>query len=322
MKRRTLLAATLAAPALPAALSAQEAWPNRSVSVLLGYPPGGVTDFGARGVVDRMGRELGQTLVVDNRPGAATAVANNAAAQARPDGYTLLMGTSTLAINPALQPNLQPRDPVAALTPIGMVFRSAFILHVHPSLPVRTTAELIAYAKANPGKVNFSSSGTGAVNHLCLELFRARAGIDVVHVPYRGGAAALIDLRQNRVQAMFSAVQEALPAVREGATRALAISSKERLALLPDLPPVADALPGFNGVFWQGLFGPAGLPAPIVARAAQALAVATQDRDLIARMGEQGVVLEVGGPEVLARTLAEELVMWGDLIRSQNIKPE
>jgi tripartite-type tricarboxylate transporter receptor subunit TctC len=150
-----------------------------------------------------------------------------------------------------------------------MVFRSAFILHVHPSLPVRTTAELIAYAKANPGKVNFSSSGTGAVNHLCLELFRARAGIDVVHVPYRGGAAALIDLRQNRVQAMFSAVQEALPAVREGATRALAISSKERLALLPDLPPVADALPGFNGVFWQGLFGPAGLPAPIVARAAR-----------------------------------------------------
>ena len=133
MQRRALLAATLAASALPHALRAQETWPNRSVSVLLGYPPGGVTDFGARGVVDRMSRELGQTLVVDNRPGAATAVANNAAAQARPDGYTLLMGTSTLAINPALQPNLQPRDPVAALTPIGTVFRSAFILHVHPS---------------------------------------------------------------------------------------------------------------------------------------------------------------------------------------------
>jgi tripartite-type tricarboxylate transporter receptor subunit TctC len=250
MQRRALLAATLAAPALSAALSAQETWPNRSVSVLLGYSPGGVTDFGARGIVDRMGRELSQTLVVDNRPGAATAVAHNAATQARPDGYTLLMGTSTLAINPALQPNLQPRDPVAALTPIGMVFRSAFILHVHPSLPVRTTAELIAYAKANPGEVNFSSSGTGAVNHLCLELFRARAGIDVVHVPYRGGAVALIDLRQNRVQAMFSAVQEALPVVREGATRALAIPPKDRLALLPDLPLVANAPPGFNGVFW------------------------------------------------------------------------
>ena len=138
MQRRALLAATLAAPALPHALRAQETWPNRSVSVLLGYPPGGVTDFAARGIVDRMGRELGQTLVVDNRPGAATAVANNAAAQARPDGYTLLMGTSTLAINPALQPNLQPRDPVAALTPIGTVFRTAFILHVHPSLPVRS----------------------------------------------------------------------------------------------------------------------------------------------------------------------------------------
>ena len=322
MHRRALLAATLAIPALPRALRAQETWPSRSVSVLLGYPPGGVTDFAARGIAERMSRELGQTVVVDNRPGAATAVANNAAAQARPDGYTLLMGTSTLAINPALQPNLQPRDPQAALTPIGTVFRTAFILHVHPSLPVSSTAELIAYAKANPGRVNFSSSGTGAVNHLCLELFRARAGIDVVHVPYRGGAAALIDLRQNRVQAMFSAVQEALPAVREGATRALAISSKDRVALLPDLPPVADALPGFNGVFWQGLFGPAGLPAPIVTRAAQALAVATRDPDLIRRMGEQGVVLETGGPEVLARTLAEELIMWGDLIRSQNIKVE
>ena len=146
MQRRALLATTLAMPALPRVSRAQEAWPSRSVSVLLGYPPGGVTDFAARGVVDRMGRELGQTLVVDNRPGAATAVANNAAAQARPDGYTLLMGTSTLAINPALQPTLQPRDPVAALTPIGMVFRTAFILHVHPSLPVRSTAEVIAYA--------------------------------------------------------------------------------------------------------------------------------------------------------------------------------
>lgn len=320
--RRTLLAAPLALPALIRPAAAQDAWPTRSVAVLLGYPPGGVTDFAARAVSERMGRALGQTMVLENRPGAATAVANTAAAQARPDGYTLLMGTSTLAINPALQPTLTPRDPQQDLTPIGTVFRTAFVLHVHPSLPVHSTAELIAYAKANPGKLNFGSSGTGAVNHLCLELFRAQAGIDVVHVPYRGGPAALLDLRGNRIQGMFNAVQEALPAVQAGATRALAISSKERASAMPDLPPIADVLPGFDGVFWQGLFGPAGLPAPIVARAGAALREATTDPTLIARMAAQGVALMPGDADALRRMLAEETTMWGRLIRERNIRPE
>jgi tripartite-type tricarboxylate transporter receptor subunit TctC len=320
--RRALLATPFALPAIAGTAAAQATWPDRSVAVLLGYPPGGVTDFAARAVCERMGRALGQSVVLENRPGAATAVANTAAAQARPDGYTLLMGTSTLAINPSLQPNLTPRDPRKDLTPIGTVFRTAFVLHVHPSLPVRSTAELIAYAKANPGKLNFGSSGTGAVNHLCLELFRARAGIDVVHVPYRGGAPALIDLRTNRIQAMFSAAQEALPPMRDGATRGLAVSSKDRMSVLPELPPVADTLPGFDGVFWQGLFGPAGLPAPIVARAGAALREATTDATLVARMAEQGVALTPGDADALRRTLAEETVMWGQLIREQNIRPE
>ena len=322
IRRRSLFATPLALPAIAGGAAAQGAWPSRSVSVLLGYPPGGVTDFASRAVCERMGRALGQTVVLENRPGAATAVANTAAAQARPDGYTLLMGTSTLAINPALQPNLTPRDPQAELTPIGTVFRTAFVLHVHPSLPVHNAAELITYAKANPGTLNFGSSGTGAVNHLCLELFRARAGIDVVHVPYRGGAAALLDLRQNRIQGMFNAVQEALPAVREGATRALAISSRERAAAMPELPPLADVLPGFDGVFWQGLFGPAGLPEPIVARAGAALREATTDPDLIVRMAAQGVALTTGDAAALRTTLSEETQMWGRLIREQNIRPE
>ena len=320
--RRSLLAAPFILPALARGAGAQDAWPSRSVSVLLGYPPGGVTDFASRAVCERMGRALGQTMVLENRPGAATAVANTAVAQARPDGYTLLMGTSTLAINPALQPNLTPRDPQRDLTPIGTIFRTAFVLHVHPSLPVHNAAELITYAKANPGRLNFGSSGTGAVNHLCLELFRARAGIDVVHVPYRGGAAALLDLRAGRIQGMFNAVQEALPAVREGATRALAISSKERAAAMPELPPLGDTLPGFDGVFWQGLFGPAGLPAPIVARAGAALREATTDPELIVRMAAQGVALTPGDAATLRATLVEETEMWGRLIREQNIRPE
>jgi tripartite-type tricarboxylate transporter receptor subunit TctC len=161
----------LALPAL-----AQEAYPNRAISVVSGYAPGGVTDVVSRAVAARMAQELGATMVVENRVGAATAVGNTHVAQARPDGYTLLMGTSTLAINPALQPNLTPRDPARELAPVGMVFRSPFVLHAHPSLPIHNMAEFLAYARANPGRLNIGSSGTGAVNHLSQALLVARAG--------------------------------------------------------------------------------------------------------------------------------------------------
>jgi tripartite-type tricarboxylate transporter receptor subunit TctC len=299
-----------------------EGFPSRPVSVLSGYAPGGVTDLTSRAVAERMARELGQPVVVENRVGAATAVANTAVAQARPDGHTLLMGTSTLAINPALQPTLTPREPMRELAPVGTVFRSAFVLHVHPSVPAKNTAEFIEYAKANPGKVNFGSSGTGAVNHLCQALFARRAGIEVVHVPFRGGAPALLELRQGRIGAMFQAVQEALPVVREGATRALAISSAERSPLLPDVPPVADALPGFDVVFWQGLFAPAGTPEPVVARLGAALRAATEDTALRARLAEQGVSVQTGGADTLRELLARETESWGRLIREAGIRPE
>ncbi|MCU0945752.1 MAG: tripartite tricarboxylate transporter substrate-binding protein [Rubritepida sp.] len=315
--------AALAAPALLLAPAARaQDFPSRPIAVVSGYAPGGVTDITSRAVAERMARELGQPVVVENRVGAATAVANTHVAQARPDGHTLLMGTSTLAINPALQPNLTPREPMRELAPIGMVFRTAFVLHVHPAVPARSTAEFIAYCRANPGRVNFGSSGTGAVNHLAQALLAARAGIEVVHVPFRGGAPALIELRAGRIQAMFSAVLEALPAVREGATRGLAISSAERNALLPDLPPVAEAVPGFEAVFWQGLFAPAGTPPPIPARLGTALGAATGDAALRARMAEQGVDITSGDGAALAALLARETIMWGELIRTANIRPE
>jgi tripartite-type tricarboxylate transporter receptor subunit TctC len=315
--------AALAAPALLVAGSARaQDFPSRPIAVASGYAPGGVTDIVSRAVSERLARELGQPVVVENRVGAATAVANTHVAQARPDGYTLLMGTSTLAINPALQPNLTPREPMRELAPVGMVFRTAFVLHVHPAVPARSTAEFIAHCRANPGRVNFGSSGTGAVNHLAQALLVARTGIDVVHVPFRGGAPALIELRAGRIQAMFQAVQEALPVVREGATRGLAISSAERNALLPDLPPVADAVPGFEAVFWQGLFAPAGTPPPVLARLGTALAAATGDGALRARMAEQGVDIVTGDAAQLAALLARETATWGELIRSANIRPE
>jgi len=328
IRRRTILGATMLGaplaglPGRAAHAQSAETFPTRAITVLSGYPPGGVTDITTRAVTEALARNLGQPVVVENRAGAATSVASTAVANARPDGYTLLMGTSTLAINPSLQPNLTPKEPMRELAPIGPVFRTAFVLHVHPSVPARSTAELIAYAKANPGKLNFGSSGTGAVNHLAQALFAQRAGIEVVHVPYRGGAPALLDLRAGRIQAMFQAVLEALPALREGATRGLAISSAERLPLLPELPPVAEALPGFDAVFWQGLFAPAGTPAPVLARLGAALRAATSDPALRDRMAEHGVVLQTGDAEALRRMLAEETEMWGKLIRETGIKPD
>ncbi|MFH5923210.1 Bug family tripartite tricarboxylate transporter substrate binding protein [Roseomonas xinghualingensis] len=321
MNRRTLLGTALVLPALPA-FAQQSGWPERPITLVEGYPPGGVTDLATRAVADPMTRNLGVPVVVENRPGAATSVAATYAARARPDGYTLVMGTTTLAINQTLQPQLTPKDPAKELDAIGMVFRTPFILHVHPSLPVKNTAELIAYCKANPGKVLFGSPGTGSVSHLCLEMFRARAGIDIVHVPYRGGAPAALDLRQGRIHVVFHAIQEAATTLADGGTRGLAVTANAPLPGYPNLPPVSETLPGFEVFFWQGLFAPAGTPAPILARAATALRAATDDPTLRTRMSEQGVELVTGDAEMLRATLASDTRRWGDVIREGNIKLE
>jgi len=196
------------------------------------------------------------------------------------------MGTTSLAINPALQPNLTPRDPTRELAPVGPVYRNPFVLQVHASLPVRTLAEFVAYAKANPGKLDYGSAGIGTVNHLAFVLLAKEAGIDVEHIPYRGGGPALLDLRAGRVQALFSSALEAMPLIQDGVSRAIAVSSATRIALFPDVPPVADSIPGFDVAFWQGLFAPVGTPDAVVARLAEALRAATTDAELRRRMTE------------------------------------
>ena len=318
--RRTLLGLGLALPALASA-RAQD-FPTRPVTVVIGFPPGGLNDLSARVIVQRMSQALGQTIVVENRAGGATAIATTAVTSARPDGYTLLMGASSLAINPSLVPELEPKRPLDVLVPIGMSFRSAFALQIHPSLPARTLPEFLDHAKASPGRIAFGSSGTGAVNHLCLEMMRGRTGIDVIHVPYKGGAQALVDLQANRIQAMFSAVLEALPPIRDGRTRGIAVSSRERVGVLPELPPVADTLPGFDGVFWQGLFAPAGTPEPVLQRLSAALTVATDDAGVRAKLAESGVAVQTGGADVLRETLLADTALWGKVIREGNIRPD
>lgn len=320
LHRRSVVLAGLGA-ALPLAARGQERWPSRPVTIVEGYPPGGVTDLVSRTVAERMARELGQPVVVENRPGAATSVAAGYVVRARPDGYTLFMGTTTLAINHTLQPTLPPRDPLRELDPIGMVFRTSFILHVHPSVPANTVPELIAYAKANPGKLIFGSPGVGSVSHLCLELFRTHAGIVVEHAPYRGGAPAAQDLAAGRIHAVFQGVQEALAFVRSGRTRGIGVSLRTRNPDFPELAPVSEAVPEFGEVtFWQGLFAPAGTAPPVIARAEGALRAATDDAGLRARLREQGVELVTGGAAELRALLASETERWGNLIRTASIR--
>lgn len=327
MNRRALLGAGLAMPGLLLSPSARAQtdhgnWPTRAITLVEGYPPGGVTDLASRAVAEPMSRSLGVPVVIENRPGAATSVAATYAARARPDGYTLVMGTTTLAINQTLQPQLTPKDPAAELDAIGMVFRTPFILHVHPSVPATNTAELIAYCKANPGKVLFGSPGTGSVSHLCLEMFRARAGIDVVHVPYRGGAPAALDLRQGRIHVVFQAIQEAATTLADGGTRGLAVTANAPIPNYPSLEPISNTLPGFEVFFWQGMFAPAGTPAPILARAAAALRAATDNPTIRTRMAEQGVELVSGDAAMLRTALLEDTRKWGDVIREGNIRLE
>jgi tripartite-type tricarboxylate transporter receptor subunit TctC len=318
-RRQTLLAAaaTLLAPAIA---RADARWPERPVTLVNPYAPGGSTDFSTRLIAARMEQALGQSIVVEPRPGAGTAVANAHVAAQRPDGYTLLMGTTSMAVLPALQPASQPRDPAAAFTPCGTGPRSPFVLHVHPDLPVRSTAELIAHAKANPGRISWGSSGTGAINHMSFELFRVRAGIDAVHVPYRGGAPALLDLQAGRIQAMFASTQEAAPSIGAGKTRGIAVTAAQRIARLPDLPTVAETLPGFETVFWQGVFGPAGLPAGIVARIEAACIAATGDATVIERLAGAGIEAWPGNAETLRTTLARDLETWTGIVRAANIQ--
>lgn len=316
MHRRTLLAAALATPAIA---RAQDWVPEKPITVLLPYAPGGVTDTVSRAVCEAISRDLGRPVVMENRPGAGTAVANAAVARATPDGHTLLMSTTSLAINPALQPNLDPKDPLVALTPIGMVFRTGFVLHCNRDLPVTDLASFIAYAKARQGQLSYGSSGVGAVNHLGFELFKKMAGLDITHIPYRGGVPALADMLGGRIAAMFSATFEAGEPVKAGRTRGLAFSMASRTPVLPDLPTVAQTIPGFDVPFWEAMFAPAGTPPHVIARLTRALQAATGDANLKQRFAATGTDLGFEDAAAVRRQYELDLARWGTIIREQGI---
>ena len=240
MKRSVFLAYALALVLLPLSVSAQTDWPNRPVTMVVPYPPGGLNDAVARVYADKMQAELGKAVLVDNRAGAATTVASNYVAKAAPDGYTIYAGGTSLIINPTLTGNVQ-YDPHKSFDLVSLMSFTPFILHVNADFPAKNMAELIAIVKANPGKFNIASSGVGATNHLAAELLNVQAGLQLVHVPYKGGAQAGQDVAGGQAQMMFSASLEAKPLLASGRTRAIAISSQQRSPAFPDIPTVVES---------------------------------------------------------------------------------
>jgi tripartite-type tricarboxylate transporter receptor subunit TctC len=322
MKRLSFLA-FLAATLVSVAASAQTDWPTRPVTMVVPYPPGGVNDAVARVYADKLTGLLGKTVIVDNRGGAATTVASNSVAKAPPDGYTIYAGGTSLVINPTLQGDVQ-YDPHKSFELVSLMSLTPFILHVNSDFPAKNMAELLAIVRANPGKFNIASSGVGAMNHMSAELFKARAGLKIPHVPYRGGAQAGQDVAAGNAQMMFSPSLEAKPFLASGKTRAIAISSLTRSPAFPDIPTVAESanLPGFQSVFWQAMVVPAGTPQPIVDKLQAAIANVAADPEVIERFKVQGVEIRSSTQaELKAFYLSEEKV-WTTLIKEQGIKAE
>ena len=323
MNRSTFIAASLATLVLPFAVLAQTDWPQKPVSMVVPYPPGGVNDAVARVYADKLSTELGKPFIVDNRAGAATTVASNYVAKAAPDGYTIYAGGTSLVINPTLTGQVQ-YDPHKSFELVSLMSFTPFILHVNADFPVKNMAELVAYVKANPGKFNIASSGIGATNHMAAELLKARAGLNITHVPYKGGAQAGQDVAGGNAQMMFSASLEAKPFLDSKKTRAMAISSLKRSPAFPDIPTVEEAagLPEFQAIFWQGMVVPTGTPKAIVDKLQNAIAKVAADPEVIERFKLQGVEIRSSTPEEFKAFYLKEEKVWTTLIKEQGIKPE
>jgi len=313
-----LLSLIAASPVL-----AQEPWPAKPIRWIAPYAAGGFADLRARKLAMELAKNLGQTVYVENRAGAGGVVGTDAVAKAAPDGYTIGMGNlAALAVNVSLMKKL-PYDPLKDLQPVVLIERSALIFTAGPGLPVNTVQEVIAYAKANPGKLGFGSSGVGGAHHLSGEMLKLRTGIDIVHVPYKGGAPAASDVMAGHLPMMFEMGYAAVPSIKAGRIRALAVTSSQRLALLPDVPTMDESgLPGFESINWQSVVVPAGTPRAIVDRLNREfnaiLALPDQREAILATASEVGG----GTPEEFGELIRSETVKWGEVVKAAKIQPE
>jgi tripartite-type tricarboxylate transporter receptor subunit TctC len=316
------LAATLAI-STPQAGAAADAYPARPVRFVVAFPPGGGTDIIARSIAQKLAERFAQQVVVDNRPGAGGNIGTDIVAKAAPDGYTMLMGSAgPLAINASLFGKM-PFDPIKDLAPVTLAASTPNVLVVHPSLRATSVTELIALAKAKPGEINFASSGHGTPAHLAGELFNSMAGVKLVHVPYKGAAPALADLLGGQVQLMFSTMPPALPHVKDGKLRALAVTSSKRSPAKPDLPTVDEAaLHGFEANTWHGVVVPAGTPAAIVARLNREIVAILHMPEIVERLSGQGAEALGSTPEEFAAYIRSETLKWARVVRDSGAKAE
>ena len=301
---------------------AQAAWPERTVTLIVPWAPGGSTDILARMLSDYLTRSLGQTFIVENKAGASGNIGSNLVAKAKPDGYTLLVGSmSTHAMNQALFSSM-PFEPVDDFTPISLVAFVTNTLVINPKIPVNNVAELIAYAKANPKKLNFASAGAGSTNHISAVLFEVAAGIQMTHIPYKGGAPAVLDTVAGQTEVLFGAGTQTLPHVKSGKLKLLAVTESARSPQLPDTPTVAETLPGYELVVWYGAFGPKDLPKEITERLSTEINRIVALPEVRSKMSAIGVEVVTSTPAGFAKTLQQDAAKFTKLIRELKITAE
>ena len=319
MTTRRLLLGCAATAALARPAAAQGEWPQRSIRMISPFPPGGAADLLARALAEELTPILRQSVVVENRTGAGGSVGTEAAVRSPPDGYTMVMGsTGPMAINPSLIRLTY--DPARDLVPVVPVAAVASVLVVHPSVQARTLPELLALARAEPGKLNYGSSGIGSAQHLFMELLKQQANVDITHIPYRGTGPAMIDTVGGRLTMMFDTTPTALPHIRDGRVRAIAVTSARRDPALPDVPTIGETLQGYDALGWYGIFSPTGTPAAAVERMSREVNALLRRPDFIAKLAAQGVEPLPGTPAEFTALMTRDRTRWGEVIRRGNIR--
>jgi len=303
-----------------AGLTHAQTWPTRPIKLVVPFAAGGTTSILARAMADKLSPLLGQPVIVDNRPGAGGNVGMDAVAKSEPDGYTLLMGPIGLAINPALYSKMS-FDPLKDLAPIGLYAGVPNLLVVHPSVPAQSLKDLIALFKANPGKYNYASNGNGTSSHLAAEMLKSSAGVDIVHIPYKGGAPAMADLLAGQVTMLFDQMPAVMPQVKAGKVRALGVSSAQRSAAAPDVPSLAEAgLPGFDMTVWFGLLAPARTPPAVLQRVNTEMSKVLQDPEFRSFLAGLGVSPLGGSPEAFAAFIQTETQRWAQVVKASGAR--
>ena len=323
LPRRNFLHFAACAAALPAVsrFAWAQAYPTRPVRIIVGFAPGGATDIMARLMGQSLSERLRQPFVIENKPGAATNIATEAVVNAAPDGYTLLLVTSVNAINASVYEKLN-FNLIRDVVPVASIHREPFVMEANPSVPVKTVAEFIAYAKANPGKLTMASAGIGSGNHISGELFKMMTGVNLVHVPYRGGGPALVDLISGQVQVLFATMSSSIEYVRAGKLRALAVTTATRSSVLPDIPTVAEFVPGYESSFWTGVGAPKNTPAEIVDKLNKEMNATLADPKFKARLADLGGTALSGSPLDFGKFVADETEKWAKVVKFAGVKAD